>query len=161
MPSIGNFKDGGKITKIPNVETFAKGGAVKNKLESMINLSMGISKAMKKEGANALPIVVSLNEQVLSQKNGDADFYRYLEKSGEWESLKTDYKYNRSIPNYLNGGSMGNPSVKNMNRTNNSTVVNNYSNVTVKATDVNSFRKSSSLIAQEQKIAQARANNYT
>jgi hypothetical protein len=48
-----------------------------------------------------------------------------------------------------------------MNRSNSNTTVNNISNVTVKATDVNSFRKSSSLIAQEQKIAQARANNYT
>jgi hypothetical protein len=159
---IPNFKEGGSIgQKIPKLDTFAKGGSVKNKLESMVNLSLGISKAMKKEGANALPIVVSLNEQVLSQKNGDADFYRYLEKSGEWESLKTDYKYNRNIPNYLNGGSIGNPTTNTMNKSNSNMVVNNNSYVTVKATDVNSFRKSASLIAQEQKIAQTKDNRYT
>jgi hypothetical protein len=159
---IPNFADGGTIgQKIPKVDNFLNGGKAKNKLESMVNLSLGISKAMKKEGANALPIVVSLNEQILSQKNGDADFFRYLEKSGEWESLKSDYKYNKNIPNYLNGGSIGNPTTNNMNRSNSNTVVNNNSYVTVKATDVNSFRKSSSLIAQEQRIAQSKANNYT
>jgi hypothetical protein len=159
--NIPNFKESGVIgQKMPKIDNFMNGGKAKNKLESMVNLSLGISKAMKKEGANALPIVVSLNEQILSQKNGDADFFRYLEKSGEWESLKSDYKYNRNIPNYLNGGSIGNPSTNNMNRTNSNTTVNNNSYVTVKATDVNSFRKSSSLIAQEQKMAQAKANNY-
>jgi hypothetical protein len=161
MPKIGNFKEGGKITKIPKIDTFAKGGAVKNNLESMVNLSLGISKAMKKEGANAVPAVLSINEEVLRYTNGDADYFRVLEKSGVWESMKSDYKYNRSIPNYLNGGSIGNPSTNMMNHSNSNTTVNNISNVTVKATDVNSFRKSSSLIAQEQKIAQARANNYT
>jgi hypothetical protein len=158
---IPNFKEGGVIgQKIPKIDNFINGGKAKDKLSSMVNLSLGISKAMKKEGANALPIVVSLNEQILSQKNGDADFFRYLEKSGEWESLKSDYKYNRNIPNYLNGGSIGNPTTNNMNRSNSNTTVNNISNVTVKATDVNSFRKSSSLIAQEQKMAQAKSNNY-
>jgi hypothetical protein len=158
---IPNFKEGGAIgQKIPKVDNFAKGGTVKDKLSSMINLSLGISKAMKKEGANAVPAVLSVNEEVLQYTNGDADYFRVLEKSGVWESLKSDYKYNRSIPNYLNGGSIGNPSTNNMNRSNSNMVVNNNSYVTVKATDVNSFRKSSSLIAQEQKMAQSKANNY-
>ena len=142
----GNFGIASGVT----IPTFKDGGLVE-----------GINKAMKIEGVDAVPAVLSKGEQVLSKRNGDAQFFRSLEKSGMWNDLKQNYKVNNKIDNFNLGGSVG--GVNNYKRLSSSgsknVTYNSYVNVSTP--DANSFRKSKSQIAQEQKLAQERQNRFT
>lgn len=147
--NIAGMYNGGEVEKIAN---FADGGLVG-----------GIYKAMQKEGFGAVPIVAHIGEQVLTDRNGDAQLFRQLEANGEWNRIKQDFKYNgNNIRNFSYGGTVGNVNTPTM-RTpqgNSQGAVYNYAiNVTTK--DADSFRKSKSLIAQEQKLMMERNNRFT
>jgi hypothetical protein len=51
-------------------------------------LGLSVAAAMKREGTQAVPIVASVGEEVLSTGNGDAQFYRSLKERGIWNDLK-------------------------------------------------------------------------
>ncbi|HET8689520.1 MAG TPA: hypothetical protein VFM18_23155, partial [Methanosarcina sp.] len=145
--TVGNYKDGGVI-EVPN---FADGGMIE-----------GIAKAIRKEGSGAIPIVASIGEQILSKRNGDAQFFRSLERSGQWKEMKQSWKFNGSIPNFNSGGPIGgNFMSRPINRTNNNSSVVYNTSINVNAKDAQSFRKSKSQIAQEQRLAQERQNRFT
>lgn len=103
------FNEGG------TVNTFAYGRQVKNYAAGgdVTALGLSIAAAMKREGPLAVPIVASIGEEVLSTRNGDAQFYRALKQRGAWGDMK--------INNFAQGGTV-NPatSVTSMSSTRNS-----------------------------------------
>jgi hypothetical protein len=106
--------------------------------------------------------VAHVGEQILTTHNGDAQLFRQLETNGEWDRIKYNFKYQGdAIPNFRDGGSVGNINTSNKRTPQVSTqgAVYNYAiNVTTK--DADSFRKSKSLIAQEQKLMMERNNRF-
>lgn len=105
--AIVPFSNGG------TVESFAYGGRVKNFAEggSATTLGLMMIDAMQREraaGGNPVPIVASTNEEILSAKSGDAQFYRSLQASGDWNRLKAGGNYaDGSMPGYSGRGSSG------------------------------------------------------
>ena len=129
---------------------FANGGTV--------GIVEGFSRAMKKErmmGGEPVPLVASRGEEILSKKNGDAQFYRSLNAQGLWDDMK-----NGGIDNYAYGGSVGK---MNYNSTNNKT--RNSDNrpmtvnapVTVVAPKPEEYRRSQNQIEREQQYQASRA----
>lgn len=109
----------------------------------MLTLGQSVAEAMRLEGSGAIPIVAHEGEELVSDKNGDAEFYRRLKKSGTLDRLKR----HNTIENYKDGGTVGEGKVTgNQSNSENSgqkTVNNHYSfNYTIKANDPDSFRKS-------------------
>jgi tape measure domain-containing protein len=140
LTGVLTAKDGATV----NVPNYDEGG-------SIWGLGSSVAKAMKKEGTGAVPIVAHRGEEVLSDKNNDAQFFRTLQRSGEWGELK-----DRGVNNYELGGTVGK-------RSNNSSLDGNGSDtinrgkgsVTVnqrfdiKAKDPNSLRKSARQLQTE------------
>jgi len=153
--------------------TFANGGTVPtaaNGLSVGSAYSMGSSvlKAMQTEGMGAIPIVAHSGEEVLTDRNGDAQFFRELSKTGKWQSLKQNKGL--SVGNFDAGGIVGGNnsfggSFANNGFTKNNQptfVTNNHStNIKVSAQDANSFRKSQAQIAREQQLEQERQSRFT
>ncbi|MGL4883865.1 MAG: hypothetical protein ACRC8K_22820, partial [Waterburya sp.] len=147
---IGLFNDGGRsdtpveMTPLaPLVGGLGGGGAA--------SLGKGIMAAMAREGANAVPIVVSKGEQILSTNNGDAQFFRTLQASGQWLRLKQN---NYQVNNYKYGGMAGEAS--NFNVGNNSKQslkdrAREGNNITINVTtpDADSFRKAQGQIRRD------------
>lgn len=79
----GIFGDGGTV---PNR---AFGGTVPNYADggNVSGLGMAVAAAMKREGPQAVPIVASVGEEILSTGNGDAQFYRALKERGIWQEM--------------------------------------------------------------------------
>lgn len=151
--TIQGFDDGGTVQRMASL---AKDGEI-------LNLGLAVSKALAEEGAGGIPIVAHLGEQILTDRNGDAQLFRQLQQNGEWDRIKYNFKYQGDfIPNYKDGGPVGKiatPMKNTPQRNNPQGVVYNYAiNVTTK--DADSFRKSKSLIAQEQKLMQERNNRF-
>lgn len=96
---VPHFDKGGPVIDVPyqvmEVQHLANGGMAES-------LGFAVMAAMQKEGANAVPAVLHTGEQVLTDKNGDAQFYRALEKSGRWMELKKS-----GVQNYDQGGIVG------------------------------------------------------
>ncbi|MGK7894037.1 MAG: tape measure protein [Xenococcus sp. (in: cyanobacteria)] len=142
---VGNFNNGGTV----GIENFNNGGNV-------LGLATGISQAMIREGNGAVPIVAKKGEQVLSTNNKDAQFYRALKRSGDWDELK-----NGGVHNFNFGGIVGTSSSEmsyqrshsKPSRGGNYKVITNY-NITTK--DANSFRKSQSQLLAEAQARQRR-----
>jgi len=134
------------------VENYRDGGGV-------FALGQSVAEAMKREGAGAVPIVASIGEEVLSYQNGDAQHYRYLKNTGEWDNLKT-MKNTPKVNNYRGGGSVGAIASNLSNRTinNNKSQSNTTINapIIVSTPDANSFRKSQKQIERERKIRMER-----
>lgn len=166
---VSNFKEGGIVAletpvassstlnrdAITRIANFAKGGEV-------LDLGLAVHQALKREGTGGVPVVAHIGEQILTTRNGDAQLFRQLEKSGEWDRIKYNFKYQGDfIPNFKMGGPVGNINTVKI-RTpqgNPQGAVYNYTlNVTTK--DADSFRKSKSLIAQEQKLMMERNNRF-
>ena len=84
------------------VGAFAFGGTIRNYAQGgdVMALGMAVTAAMRREGPQAVPIVASVGEEVLSTRTGDAQFYRSLKERGVWNDLK--------VNNYADGGSVGN-----------------------------------------------------
>lgn len=64
----------------------------------MTALGLSVAAAMKREGPQAVPIVASVGEEVLSTRNGDAQFYRALKQRGAWSEIK--------VNNFADGGTV-------------------------------------------------------
>ena len=151
-PPVSLFKDGGTVKdKIPSsfsIPVFKDGGTVsenQKQIDSLLTLGQSIAEAMRLEGSGAIPIVAHEGEELVSNKNGDAEFYRRLKKSGTLDRLKR----HNTIENYKDGGTVGESKVtdnqsKSSNKNSGQKTVNNhYSfNYTIKANDPDSFRKS-------------------
>lgn len=130
---VGNFNNGGMV------ENFATGGAISG-------LAGSLAIAMTREGNGAVPIVAKKGEQILSTNNNDAQFYRALKRSGQWDELK-----NSGVANFNFGGMVGNQgSTATVTRgSNKPTSTRNYKLITtynITTKDANSFRKSQSQI---------------
>ena len=89
--------------------------------------------AMRKEGNGARAIVAHIGEEVLSTRNGDAQAFRRMQSSGEWQKMKSGYS--------RVGGS-------------HNTVIN------VSTQDAMSFNRNQSRIAQQQRLEQQRAERF-
>jgi hypothetical protein len=91
---------------------------------------------MKKEkaaGGKPIPIVASAGEQILPTKNGDAQFFREIQKKGLWEELKNgaistlanikdivgNEQPTSKIENYDSGGTINNKRFSTNNISNN------------------------------------------
>lgn len=64
----------------------------------MTALGLSVAAAMKREGPQAVPIIASVGEEVLSTRNGDAQFYRALKQRGAWSEMK--------VNNFADGGTV-------------------------------------------------------
>jgi hypothetical protein len=153
IPGVSNFNEGGEIERMANL---AKNGEI-------LNLGLAVNKALRKEGNGGIPAVAHVGEQILTTRNGDAQLFRQLETNGEWDRIKYNFKYQgNAIPNFFDGGTVGKVGTVSPSRTpqgNPQGAVYNYAiNVTTK--DADSFRKSQSLIAQEQKLLQERRQRF-
>jgi tape measure domain-containing protein len=137
------------------IPTFADGGEV-------IGLGMGLMKALDKEGFNGIPVVAHIGERFLSAKNGDAQLFAEMEALGIWDDFKAN-RFEPDVKNFNVGGIVGQPSNKlsTFNRYNQSTSNSNSTVINIMTPDANSFRKSRSLIAQEERIARDRMNRYS
>lgn len=101
---IGNYAEGGEINDlgkditIGNYASGTMGG-----LSPATGLGVAVLQAMQREraaGGNPVPVVASTGEEILSMKNGDAQAYRRLRSSGEWNNIK--------VGNYADGTSSDN-----------------------------------------------------
>ena len=161
----GIFGGGGQVQALRGggmVENFASGG---NSLLtasdiSPFSLMLGdaVSKAMMAEGTNAVPIVVERGEQILSQRNGDAQLFRQLQRNGIWRELKR----NSQASNFASGGEVGqtiNPVMDLGSTANNrraSKTVNFTQNFNINTPDPNSFRASQKQVMLESELAARR-----
>jgi tape measure domain-containing protein len=143
LTGVLTAKDGATVEEddIPNYD---KGG-------SIWGLGSSVAKAMKKEGTGAVPIVAHRGEEVLSDKNNDAELFRALQRSGKWGELK-----DRGVNNYELGGTVGKRSnSSNLDRNGSDTINRGKGSVTVnqrfdiKAKDPNSLRKSARQLQTE------------
>jgi len=73
LTDVQTFKEGGMVEKLFSVPTFANGGKVDP-------LRTAIASAFKKEGRGAMLAVMHSGEHVLSDRQGEAQSYRVLEK---------------------------------------------------------------------------------
>lgn len=159
--SIGSFNSGGPIGN------YARGGPVDptQHTDSPTTLGLSVMAAMKKEGHGARAIVAHDGEQILTDRNGDAQFFRFLERTGKWQKLKLNRpQRNYDVSHFNNGGPVGNGNQIRGNAGNGSGstyITNNHTtNIEVKSPDANSFRKSRNQIAQEERREQDRANRF-
>lgn len=81
------FKDGGTV-----------GGG-----QTPMNIGGPLGHAVSREGKGAQIIVAHKGEEILTTRNGDAQFLRSLKKSGRWQDMKNS----ANIANYSNGGTVG------------------------------------------------------
>ena len=148
----GIFRDGGEVGN------YATGGAVLPSNTLMLEhalLGMQVSKAMLREGKDAVPIVANTNEYVLSDRTGDAQLYKALAQSGQWNALK------QGVNNFSYGGLIG---------TNRPIVQKTYNyqqtppqsqqnqiNMTIVAKDSDSFRKAQIQIERDTLLALERS----
>lgn len=97
---------------------FANGGMVQNAANGakVAALTAGIQQAMVREGNNAIPIVAQKGEQILSTKNGDAQFWRALRDNNMWDALKSG-----NVANFAGGGTVGGTMMNLVPVTNNNT----------------------------------------
>lgn len=97
----GLFAEGGTVSN------FAQGGEVQNYASGGIAgpaaLGVAIMAAMRREGPQAVPIVASVGEEVLSTRKGDAQLYRSLKANGHWQRLK---QARFEIDTFAEGGSV-------------------------------------------------------
>ena len=182
-----NFAGGGAIdsnnfgSNISDTKKYL--GSDNLKIENMA--TGGLIEALKKErkegGGQPVPIVASVGEQVLSAKNGDAQFFRHIQKKGIWARLKE-----APIPkinNFNNGGTVDsgfndnlqrkmrwseNPAVstfnssEKLNNTQNKSIsedrsINVSSPITVVSPTPEKYRKTQNQIAKEQENKTKRA----
>jgi tape measure domain-containing protein len=143
LTSVLTAKDGATVEE-DDVPNYDKSG-------SIWGLGSSVAKAMKKEGTGAVPIVAHRGEEVLSDKNNDAELFRALQRSGEWGELK-----DRGVNNYELGGTVGKRSnSSNLDRNGSDTINRGKGSVTVnqrfdiKAKDPNSLRKSARQLQTE------------
>ena len=171
---IGIFRDGGEVGQFRGggaveVNNFARTGRVAA-LASNSNpsvglqaaaLGIGIQRAMKAEGRGAVPIVAHRGEQVLSDRNGDAQLFRALMRNGSWRALKQE------IPNFAEGGAVGtvpnstslNPQILTGPRQLSETRPMVMQNITIQANDPNAFRATQTQIMEESRRESERAFN--
>ena len=143
LTGVLTAKDGATVEE-DDVPNYDKGG-------SIWGLGSSVAKAMKKEGTGAVPIVAHRGEEVLSDKNNDAELFRALQRSGEWGELK-----DRGVNNYELGGTVGKRNnSSNLDRNGSDTINRGKGSVTVnqrfdiKAKDPNSLRKSARQLQTE------------
>lgn len=149
------FKDGGKVP------TYPMGGAIPYaasgmKIDDTMSLGMGITEAMKREGAGAIPIVAHAGEWVLSDRTGDAQLYESLRRSGQWDSMKSvgNFEYGGQVGGQGNVSDVQSSPTRNRFGAKSAIVVNNTFNVK----DYNSFNRSRDQIARQQKAELDRAS---
>ena len=101
---LGNLGGGGGLLKsIGSIFGFKDGGTIRNyttggPIAGALNLASAYSKAMRKEGAGAVPLVGKVGEEMLSIPN--ARIYRAMVKDGQWAQMQKIY-------NYSSGGTIG------------------------------------------------------
>ncbi|MGL4947080.1 MAG: tape measure protein [Cetobacterium sp.] len=98
MSLVGSFYNGGPVVPIA-----ANGLSVASNMDMdmdmALGMGMGIMDAMAREramGGQPVPIVASVGEEILSQRSGDAQLWRQLERTGQINELK----------NYADGGTV-------------------------------------------------------
>lgn len=137
---VPTFSDGGTVGVFANggtVGCYSGGGTI------------GVAKAMTREkqlsGKKPIPIIAHEGEEILTTLNGDAQFFKKLQVSGAWDSLKKQGR----IEGFATGGTVGSPwistgssTIGQNNNFNKNIMVN--TNYNIKATDVNSFQRSKS-----------------
>jgi tape measure domain-containing protein len=151
---IGGANMGGHAG-VDVISNYSMGGTAG--VADALALQAGISKAMRKEGQGAMPIVVHKGEQILSTRNGDAQLFRALKAQGEWDNIKQ-----ANVSNYANGGTAGYSGAAgggSMVRRGMQSNSNTYysSNVTVVANDIGSFKKNEQQLLRETEAAQTRS----
>lgn len=145
-----NYKDGGEV--IPN---FKSGGDILG----ATSLGLSVMDAMKKEGRDAVPIVANTREYILSAENNDAQTFKKLQRSGEWNRIKRNLNNRPNIENFKNGGAIGSynyinrsssssSSSSTKNETTNAPVI----NFNIKTDNADSFVASRSRIRQREKL---------
>ena len=162
-PNIGNFS--AAVQPAPYFSmggagvfggAFAEGGTIQSqgaeKIQKVGDLLQSFSKAMRREGPLAIPVVASKGEEVLSVKNGDAPLFRELKSSGVWQDIKNTQKHYNYINNYQNGGTIGviqqpyNPPPK---PRSNASRIGGAININVTTPNADSFRRSEGLIGRD------------
>lgn len=141
---IKNFNDGGIVPK--DIQNFATGGEI-------FGLGASVYKAMLKEGTGAVPIVAHAGEQVLTDKNGDAQLWRALQRDGRWDEMKTQ---NFDMGGIVSGGgaSSSYSSGSGSRRGNVTQPINVHNTWNISTPDADSFRKS-----QSQQLEEAERRN--
>lgn len=156
LGAIG-FSDGGEVTN------FSEGGTVNNTVQNFADggaalLGMSALAALEREGSNAVLAALTPGEQVLTNKNRDADVYRQLEATGQWAEIKA------SVGNYADGGTVGSASVAIAAKTSKSKSLGEPLPpilVSIYAKDVDSFNRSQDqvTVALARSIERAKAQN--
>lgn len=143
---------GGGLGAIAPAPSFSRGGKIQS-----FPLGMSLLAGMKNEGRGAVPIVGHVGEWMLSSKNGDAQLYEQLRKSGQWDRMKTGTQNSYSIPVY--SSPMKNQSdVYSNSSSNNNPVYNSYFNI--QTDNAESFNRSRSQLAQQERLKRERAERY-
>ena len=128
------FLESGATFGLGSLSFFATGGTVGETLQNERAIS----------GKQPELVVAHRGEEILTTLNKDAQFWRALKRSGQWDELKT----NGGMPAYAYGGTVGGSSgsTVTMSRTR-SPIVNNTTFV-INANDPNSFRSTESQIKE-------------
>lgn len=138
---VPRFDKGGPVIDVPyqvmEVQHLANGGMAES-------LGFAVMAAMQKEGPGATPIVAHAGEHILTDRNGDAQFYRALERSGKWMELKRN-----GVDNFASGGLVGSAMSRQSGgggssggRNRGSTTVNVNNSNTYVVSDVNDLKRS-------------------
>jgi hypothetical protein len=91
------------------IANYAGGGRLDSSVDAT-GLGMAMLQAMQREraaGGNPVPVVASTGEEILSMKNGDAQAYRSLKQSGQWNNIKVGNYVDGTTPDRPRSGGNG------------------------------------------------------
>lgn len=116
----GLFGGGGAAKGILSIFGANRGGMVNSyKGGGMVNSYNlgGIASALAKESGTPVLAALHAGEQVLTDLNGDAQYFRKLKASGQWDRMKGSnvgtYNYGGMVKSYNNGGTVQNRATEN------------------------------------------------
>ena len=131
------------------VDSYSDGGAIKS--------FGGIQSALDAESGTPVLAALHIGEQVLTDINGDAQYFRKLKASGAWDKMKNtgSYNYGGMVNSYNSGGNVQNRPTENKfgkMQSGNSTVVMNIS-----TPDEGGFRRNEKQILRRQQEMMSRS----
>jgi tape measure domain-containing protein len=106
--TVPNYAIGGSVDPM-TIANYAGGGRLDSSVDAT-GLGMAMLQAMQREraaGGNPVPVVASTGEEILSMKNGDAQAYRSLKQSGQWNNIKVGNYVDGTTPDRPRSGGNG------------------------------------------------------
>jgi tape measure domain-containing protein len=138
--TVGAYANGGMVG------SYLKGGAVADTFKNVMDVEE------RRSGKKAIPIVAHEGEEVLSTLNKDAQYFRMLQSTGQWDAMK------EGKSNFYSGGTVGkassasyNPAPRQAQGNSGGSGTTIHTNFNIQTKNVNEFYRSQDQVAASTK----------